>query len=244
METELLKARIYDIADICEKNNRPKFMGFLSLEEASLAEKLLSKRNIMYKLWGGYDDAQRRSLGCFPDWCEETHFPIKAITFNYRKANKLSHRDFLGSLMALGIKRETVGDILIEDGRAVAFVSEEIAEYIIQEVKKVGRIGVEPLIGFTLPLPQIGTLAEFSETVASLRLDCVVSALTNVSRARACEKIVEGTVSVNSERTEKTTRIICDGDVLTVRGSGKFIILSTFDRSRKGRIILKYKKYI
>ncbi len=244
METELFIARVNDTADICERTGKPKFMGFLSVEESVLANKLLSKRNIRFKLFGGYDDAERLVLCCLPDWLEDTDFPIVPITFEFRKSDKLGHRDFLGSLMALGIKRETVGDILIGDGRAVVFVLSEISDYILSEVRKIGKIGVLVKSGYDDPLPQKSELKEFSETVASLRLDCVVSALAAVSRSIANEKINLGLVAVNSVTVVKPTKFVSDGDIVTVRGSGKYIIESTADLTKKKRTILKYKKYI
>lgn len=244
METELFIARIGDIADICEKTQRPKYMGFLSPEQSVLAEQILSKRNIKFGFFGGYEGADRVFLGCFPDWMESYEYPITAITFSYRTSDKLSHRDFLGSLMALGIKRETVGDILIEEGRAVAFVADEITDYILSQIEKIGRTGVELKKDYKEPLPSRGELREFTETVASLRLDCVVAAAGKLSRNIANEKISNGFVSVNSVTVEKSTKFVSDGDILTVRGIGKFIISSSDGRTKKDRVVLKYKKYI
>lgn len=244
MESELFVARVGDTADICERTGRPKYMGFLSAEQCVLAYRLLSKRTVDFALFGGYDNAERQVLGCFPDWMGEKGFPVDAITFTYRKSDILHHKDFLGSLMALGIKRETVGDILTEEGRAVVFVLDEITDYILTEVGKIGRIGVTAQKGFSEPLPQKNSLKEFTETVASLRLDCVVSAIAGISRAVATEKINDGFVSVNSVTAQKNTKFVADGDIITVRGSGKFIIDTTSDRTKKDRIILKYKKYV
>lgn len=244
METELLRARIDDTADICERTGRPKYLGFLSCEEAVLAQKTLEKRSVSFELSGGYNGAERVMLGCFPDWMDEAEFPIQAITFTYRKTDILRHRDFLGSLMSLGLKRESVGDILIEEGRAVVFTADEIADYVIAQTEKIGRVGVKAEKGYTFPLPQRDALAEFSETVASERLDCVVAALAGISRGTAAQKIAEGTVSVNSVVCEKATKTVAQGDVVAVRGKGKFVIDSLEDRTRKNRIVLKYKKYI
>ena len=244
METELFIARVGDTADICERTSRPKYMSFLSAEQAVLASGILSKRGVDFALWGGYDTAERCVLGCFPDWMEEKTFPVTPITFSFRKSDVLRHKDFLGSLMALGIKRETVGDILIENGRAVVFVLDDIADYILSEVSKIGRIGVTLFSGFEEPLPQRNELKEFTETVASLRLDCVVSAIAGISRGLATEKINNGFVAINSVTVEKSTKSVTDGDIITVRGSGKFIIDASTDRTKKDRIILKYKKYV
>lgn len=244
MEQEFLVARISDTADICERNNTPKFLGFLSEEESVLAERVLEKRNVRFSLFGGYSNAKRKILGCIPEWAEDISFPISALTFTFRKENSLGHRDFLGSLMALGIKRETVGDILVEEGRAVIFVLDEISDYVINEIDKIGRTGVKITRGFEDNLPQSDTLTEFSDTIASERLDCVVASLSNSSRNSAVEKISFGLVSVNSQVIEKSTRTVLAGDVITIRGKGKFVIDSITEKTRKNRIILRYKKYV
>ncbi len=244
MEERLFYARIDDTVQISERTNKCKYMGFLSPEQSAAAKAYLDKRNVRYGFFGGYDDAQRVMLGCFPEWASGDDYPITAVTLSYRKTDKLSHRDFLGSLMGLGLTRESVGDILSEEGRAVVFLSEDIAEYVISQLSKIGRTGVRALKGYKGELPESSKLAEFSSTVASLRLDCVVSALAGLSRNDANEKIGQGTVSVNSFITEKNTLTVNKGDVIAVRGKGKFIIGSLDGRTRKDRVVLNYKKYV
>ncbi len=246
METDLLKARIADTADLCARTSSLKFLGFLSLEESLLADSILGKRNIKYSLFGGYDSAERVMLGCFPDWaeCDEDYFPITAVTFNYRKADKLSHRDFLGSLMGLGIKRESVGDILVEEGRAIAFVTDDILKFVLTQTEKIGRTGVTVSEGYTMPLPQKGELKDFSVTVASPRIDCVVAALAGMSRKTALEKITAGEVSINSVVCDKPTLQVNAGDAVTIRRKGKFLIDSFGNKTKKDREVLNYKKYV
>ena len=246
METDLLKARIEDTADLCEKTSSFKFLGFLSLEESLLADKILKNRGVKYSLFGGYDSAERVILGCFPDWaeCEDNYFPITAVTFNYRKVDKLSHRDFLGSLMGLGIKRESVGDILVEDGRAVVFLTSDILKFVLTQTEKIGRIGVTLCEGFRSPLPQKGELKSFSVTIASPRIDCVVAALANVSRNMASDKILASEVSINSVVCEKSTLQVNAGDAVTIRRNGKFLIDSFGNKTKKDRVVLNYKKYV
>lgn len=244
MDSKVLVDRIHDTADICERNNIPKFLGFLSEEECVLAERTLLKRNINFALYGGYDDAKRKVLVCYPDWTESIDYPITVLSFSYRKEDVLHHRDFLGSLMALGLKRETVGDILIEEGRAVVFLLSEIADYVMSEISKIGRTGVKISVGFDGFLPVSDTLNEFTETIASERLDCVVSALAGISRNESNEKITLGLVAVNSQIISKTTKQVVSGDVISIRGKGKFIIDSVTEKTRKNRIVLRYKKYV
>lgn len=244
METEILKARIFDTADICERTRKPKFLGFLTKEESVYAQLALKSRNTEYSFFGGYSEAERVMLGCFPEWDEDRVFPVNSVTFIYRKSDKLTHRDFLGSLMALGITRESVGDILSEDGRTVAFVRDDVLNFIISQIYKIGRVGVEVKKGHTLPLPERKAPMRLSSTIASERLDCVVAALCSVSRAAALEKIESGLVSVNSVICEKSTKIISEGDILSVRGNGKFSIKSMGCKTHKNRIVLQYEKYV
>lgn len=243
MDSALFYARIDDTANICERTNRCKYLGFLSVEQAAAAKTYIGKRNVRYSFWGGYDQAQRVMLGCFPEWAQGDEFPITAVTIKYRKADSLCHRDFLGSLMGLGLNREAVGDILIEEGKAVVFLSEEVVSFVVSQLEKIARTGVQVSIGFEGKLPEGDTLTELSTTVASERLDCVVAALAGISRNTASEKISQGLVSVNSFVTEKLTLSVKEGDVIAIRGKGKFIISSLDGRTRKNRVILNYKSY-
>ncbi len=243
MESDILVARISDTYDIAQKTGKPKFFGFLSREQAALAEKTLKNHNADFLLYGGYSEAERVMLCCLPDWCNEADFPICAVTFKYRNEDRLSHRDFLGSLMALGITRESVGDILVETGRAVVFLKEEICGFVISGTQKIGRVGVVAENGYKSPLPQTDKLITATATVSSLRLDCVVGALIGASRSKVGEMIEAGLVTVNSLVCDKLTKQVTEGDTVSVRSKGKFIIIDTNGKTRKDKIILEFKKY-
>ncbi len=244
MDSEFFTARVDDAVCHSARNKAPKFLGFLTPQEAAIADSILKKQCAKYLFYGGYGGAERQFLACLPDWCDNPDFPIVPLTFRYRVSDKLSHRDFLGSLMALGITRESVGDILVEDGRAVVFVTEDVLRYITEQITKIGKVGVTVTEGFSEPLPSRGTLADFTVTAASLRLDCAVAALTGVSRSRAAELIENDLVFVNSLCCNKLTKCISDGDKITVRGRGKYIIDAVSEHTRKGRVIINFKKYI
>jgi len=244
MKENLFLARISDTVDLSLKTSVPHYFGFLTEEEIASAEIFLKKISCNFSFFGGYDDAQRKVLCCYPDWCENPDFPITPITVNFNSSYSLTHRDFLGSLMALGITRESVGDILTENGRAVIFLRNEVLSFVLTQIEKIGRVGVELEKGYKEPLPITKRLKSFSETVSSARLDCVVSAVCGVSRNSAVAAIEGARVLVNSVCTEKPTKNIVKGDSITVRGKGKFLIDSLEDRTKKGRIILKYSKYI
>lgn len=243
MDSELLPARIKDLICLCEKTSNLKFLGFLTPDEAAVAVKQFKQKDD-YRLFGGYVGAERTVLAILPEWCDTPVYPITAFTFTYRKCDQLTHRDFLGALMALGITRETVGDILVEEGRAVVFVLSEMSEFISSQIEKVGRVGVKISKGFREPLPSLGKKQTFSTTVASTRIDCIVAALCGFSRKEACEKIYDGLVSVNSLCCQKTTQTVNSGSTVTVRQKGRFDIVDCNEYSKKGRIILRYNRYI
>lgn len=243
MDTNILLPRVKDTIDSVFQTNKPKFLGFLSVEEAVFVDKYLNNQNVKYSFYGGAEGCERTYLGCFPEWLCEPNFPITTLAFTFREIDTLTHRDFLGALMALGLKRETVGDILIENGRAVVFLNKDIADFVVQNLTKVGNVGVTAEFSNEQNLPKRDVLKESSVTVASLRLDCVVSVLVNCSRKSAVTMIESGFVSVNSVVCEKTTKLISCGDVLSIRRKGKFKITSTNQKTKKDRIILVYKTY-
>ena len=243
MDQKLFDARIRNTAEICIRTEKPKFIGFLSETEAAKAQELLQGADCKISFFGGYEGAERVILACLPSWCEQTDFPLRAVTFAFPSAYTLTHRDVLGTLMSLGLKRETVGDILIEPGRAVVFATAEICPYMEEQVEKIGGVGVKATPGFCDPLPEGDAPIDCTATTSSGRLDCVVAALCGFSRNRASEAITAGMVAVNSLVCEKTTRNIASGDKITVRGKGKYRIDSMDGRTKKDRMILHYKKF-
>lgn len=248
MDTLALTARFNDAVKLCQNKDIPKFLGFLSEDEVGYIGLLAKKNNISVVFYGGYEDAQRRYAGFFPSRMRDEEnfdlFQISALSFIFRKSDILTHRDFLGSLMALGIERDTIGDILVENGRAVVFLNSKIANFVQNNITKVGRTGVLVEFDYTLPLPQKSVLKEITFTVASPRIDAVISALIGVSRTSACELIESGMVVVNSVTVEKSTTLVLSGAVISIRRYGKFNITQIGGTTKKGRIIIKASKYI
>ncbi len=244
MDTELLRARVTDLRDACMKSGAPRFMGFLSSEEAEYV-KSIPQYNTSFVFFGGADDCERVFVCVSPEGFEVSNsaYPISALTFSFRKEDILTHRDFLGSFMSLGIKRETVGDILTENGRAVAFVSKDVARYITEQTTRVGRVGVTVSQGFDCPLPPRKEKIKKTVTVASSRLDCVVAALINTSRGTAADLLADRLVCVNSVITDKATKLIVGGDKISIRGYGKYNVLSVDGTTRKGRTVLIAERY-
>ena len=244
-EKEYLKARLSDSVRQVLNRNVPKFVGFLDESGAAVGVQAARNAQVKYMLYGGYEGAEKVFFGAFPDWCEPEaeQFPIVKLKIVNKGKRILSHRDILGALMSQGIERDTVGDILPDEKNSVVFVSVTIAEHIIANVSKIADCGVEITVDESDYLPRSTDFTELTDTVASLRLDCVIAAITGVSRGKATEFVESGMVAVNGLEMIKVSREISVGDVLTVRRKGRFIIDSAADVTKKGRIVLKYRKY-
>lgn len=243
-DQKLLLSKLKDGIALSQK--RPWFLGFLSEEEAAVcSDSLKWEKNLQYAFFGGYEDAERKVLGLFPDFLspEEALFPLTALTFTYREEAALSHRDFLGSFMALGIERSTVGDILTGQGIAIAFVRSEIADFMERNLQKIGREGVKLSKGINAPLPAAHEFETLSGVVASDRLDCMVAFLCRTGRSKAAELIASGLVARNHRETLSVSEKLREGDILSIRKHGKFIIDRLGPLTAKGRLTVSCRKY-
>ena len=240
-----LIAQLNDGIDLCLTRQKPYFMPFMSERKQALLLSELKKAYFdNYLFFGGYGNSERKMLGLFFDEPSESSFPISAIEFSFRKCDKLTHRDFLGSLMSLGIERETVGDILVEDGRGVVFVKTELSDYVKSQISKVGRIGVKVADADLSKLPQGRGFEEKTYIVSSLTLDNIVAAVCKLSREKTRTVIMSDSACVNFEETKNVSLNLKENDVFTIRGKGKFVLKSILGTTGKGRIrisVIHYK---
>ncbi len=242
-DKQLFYAKLDDAVSLCLQRQKPYFFSFLTEEEQALAEQYFRSVHFeSFSFWGGYPASERKVLGLFFDDAEPD-FPVSAVQFTFRKTDKLSHRDFLGSLMSLGIERQTVGDILAEDGRAIVFVKSEIKDYICSQITKVGRVGVTISDAYINDLPQGRGEVEQACTVSSMRLDSIVAAAAGLSREKAKSLIVSGNVSINHLVCQKISHTVREGDKLTIRGKGKYTISGVFGETKKHRIKISIIHY-
>lgn len=239
----LIKAKLSDAVEMMELKNIPSFLGFLNEREFSTCKSILEKRKIKYFYFGGYESADRVYIAVLPDWAESVEYPFCALKFSLKANKPLSHRDYLGTLMSLGVVRDKIGDILCFEDSAYAFVSESIAPFCIDNISCVGGVGVfveavEENIEFSPKFEEIRAV------VASDRADCVIGGITHLAREKAKSYILSGNVTVNHIVCESITQRIKTADVLSLKGYGKYIIDSIDDKTRKGRTVLICKKYI
>lgn len=245
-ENALLIARLDDIITASVKKQYPTFIGFLNEQQISVLTQHLKKSKVSnYRFFGGYENSDRCLLGIsFGDYIEDYYYPITGISFKYKPEYKLSHRDFLGSLMGLGLKREAIGDILTGDGYTVVFIKDEIKKYVLSQIQKIGSVGVvtEEWDNYTLPIKN--EFENISCTISSARLDNIVSALVGLSREKSATLIKQGLVFVNSVAVDNLSYTIKTGDKISIRGKGKFIVGDFSGLTKKGRLKLTVQKYI
>lgn len=248
-DDSLLEARVND-AFVSASEYRAKFIGFLDPDEAVQAQKIAESLKNAYEgctgvINGGYDEAERVFFGVFPPYSEPLteEFPIAAIKIRWRFA-KLNHRDFLGALLSLGIVRSKIGDIIVGDNECTVFAEKTVAAFIIQNLEKVGSAGVQCCISEERVTEREQNFKEIGGTVASKRLDCVVSALTGRSRSASTELIAGGLVSVNYEVHDENSFEIYESATVSIRGCGRFVVDKLGPQTRKGRFTFAARKFL
>lgn len=246
-EDKLLVSRARDALEISEKRFMVKSVGFLNLHQKRLIEQCVpAPPDMETEFYGGYVEAERTLFLCHPQYCEPCYGDLVTVfEITGRELDDLSHRDYLGSVLSLGIVRENIGDILCLDGRTYLYVRTEIAEYIEQNLKKIGNRGVRLKrceLG-EVQIPEKET-REVSGTVASLRLDSVLSLALGLARGKTAELIRSGRVSLNWEPTESVSAELKAGDMISVRGFGRIKLARVGGLSRKGRLGISVERYI
>ena len=238
-EDKLLLDKAYDAIKLSERRNIPRFLGFLNEHESLYLRQHLPK-SADIRFYGGYEGAVRLMLGAS---AEEESFPITALQFTYREQDVLRHRDFLGSLMALGIRRDTLGDILTGQGRTVIFVRDDIVPFLLSDVDKIGRVGVRIDHADVNDLPEPDDIEELMFTLSSLRLDAFVAACTHLSRDKAARLIKNELVTVDHVTETGISRQLKEEMTVTIRKYGKFVLTEQLGTSKKGKLRVAVRHY-
>lgn len=258
-EDNLLLANIEDKIEQSFNKNIMTNSRFLDLRQRALAENGCRKhKDLSFFFYGGYSEAER-TVGIFlPDYIKAENLSDLNIYFNENPEenplvllriikdsfSNLSHRDYLGSMMGLGIKRETIGDILVRDDGCDIVLLRSIVKFLEENLQKAGRgslstaiTGIDKII-----VPQQRT-QDFLCVVSSLRLDSAVSAAYNISRTLAAEAINKGVVSVNGLQMQKTDSKIAPCDKIVLRGKGKVVVKELVGETKKGRLKILFQKF-
>lgn len=243
-DEKLTESRIADLQRLCRRDFEGKFSDFLDGEQRRIVSEKCFVPDLNFAFFGGGEDCERVMYGVFPEWEEPCGFPIKVLEITH-KFGELSHRDYLGSILGLGIERSKVGDIFVSDMTAYVFLAESVSDFVANNLKKIGSKGV------SVKLRDLGTFSlpekkfkEIDAVCASMRLDAVVGAATGVSRKTAADMISSGLVKQNHREETNVSKTVSEGDLLSVRGYGRFIADKVGNETRSGRIHIKIKKYI
>ena len=241
-EDRLLLARLYDKLNHGAEREIFSCTAFLSPREQAMVKKLLPHVPLVF--FGGCDGAER-CMACYvPEYLPEDYLtsedgPAAAVRAVYYEKDALTHRDFLGSLMGAGIKRETVGDIYVSAGQCDILVTRQILPYLLEQWDSAGRTKLHLSV---IPLAEVQRPAvekrEIRDTVPSLRLDCLVGSAFSLARGPA------GRVAVNDLVCLKGDRQLQQGDRIAVRGLGKAALAQVGGTTRKGRLSVTLERWI
>ena len=238
-DSNLILAKLTDKINLYKKTNRPTYTNMLDPMELAKIQGLL--KDIPFVAFGGYEDAERKVVFIGDD---EIDFNEYITLIRIESVKSLSHRSVLGSILGLGIKREVIGDIIINENKCDVVVMKEISKFIVQNLDKVGRDKVKVEIK---DLEDIIKAKDTSKnmviTVASPRIDAIISACFGISRDLSAESIRREKVFLNHLEVGNASKQIKDGDVISVRGQGRIKIESIDGETRKGRIKIAVIRY-
>ena len=249
-EERLLLARAMDKLELARTRSVPGHTGFLSPQERVSVENLLNAcghpRHLFY---GGFEGAERTVCAFLPDWQEEDIWlegdcPIKAVRCTWSNGT-LSHRDFLGSILGLGLDREKIGDLLVGDGECHILALEDVADFLVMNLDQAGRVRLKTSAMELADLkPPEVKVKPIRDTVSSLRLDAVAAAGFSLSRGKAADLIASGKFQLNHRECLKPDRPVAEGDVMSCRGLGKCVLKEVGGPSKKGRIMILLERYV
>ncbi len=259
-EDKLLAAKLLDKIQFTNTKNKIENTDFLDGYEQKIAQKILINTSFSLSiLFGGYEEAERKMLFLFPekleslmqDPLEENKAILEKIkVISIKLPNELQgqyhHRDYLSALMKLGLKREKIGDILVNEKGADILVQTEIVPYLLTNLQQLTRFQKSDILQKTIKeLDKIPVLKEtMTILVSGLRLDAVVSELAHISRTKANEIIEKEKVLVNYETKIKNATSLKEGDLLTIRGKGKFQIGEVVYKTSKGNLKVMVEKFV
>lgn len=248
-EDRTLLAKVWDKINAGIRKNIIASTCFLTAREQEMCRYLFGDVPGL-TAFGGYEGAERKMLVYLPEYLDESALtdadsPLVCLRAEFYEGDSPTHRDFLGALMGAGIARETVGDICISDGSCDFLVTQQVAPYILQNLASAGRtkLRIHPvsLTDIQVPEPEV---KEIRDTLASLRLDSVISSGFRIGRSLAAQYISAGKAAIDGLPCEKPDKIVAEGVKISLRGSGKIKLASVNGQTKKGRISVVIHRYV
>ena len=247
---DMITKRFEELAQRAYRENRFVFTDFLDMSQLSGFYDM--ERDLSYagtKVFGGTEGCERCMVrfGSPESAGYEEEFPIELLRVSpiqKKFSDALTHRDFLGSVIGLGLERTKIGDIVVKDNEAYIFVSDSISDYIIETLGKVKHTTVKVSRCIDIPEEIAPKLTEESIIVSSNRLDAIIAKVYNLSRDTAVKCISEGRVYINGREMTGNAKSLKAGDTVSVRGKGKFIFDAEGGTTRKDKLYISIKRYI
>ena len=254
-DDKILLSQILDKIEFSNQREKLENTDFLDMYQISLVKTFMKKIEFEnYIFYGGFENSERKVLIIFPEKYNKSMIeknyskiikPIR-ISLGDEEKGKYTHRNYLGGIVKLGMKREKVGDILVSNDGADILVKEETAEALAKELETLTRfenakieiINLEDLRKQEIKVEEIKII------VPSLRLDNFVSDLAKTSRSKASQIIDSERVFINGQNETKVSKQVKLGDVITIRGKGRFVVKEFCGNTRSGRIVVKVEKYV
>lgn len=242
-ETPITFDRLMELAAQADRLSRCRFTPFLTPPEAELAQAAARRTRVEVALSGGYDGAERQMARFTPPFVQEEPFPLTALEITWPHQDAPGHRDLLGAVMGLGLRRSRVGDIALEGEHAWLFVEATLAQTVAQGLTEAGRTRLSLRVAEALPALAAPQGEEIRFTVQSARLDAVIADGFHLSRGDAAELVTAGAVKLCHAPTLRPDARVDVGDTVSVRGYGRLRIEEIGSPTRKGRLPVQVTRF-
>ena len=252
-DEKLILSKVMDKINFCETRNRIQVTDFLDLGQKQLICNFLNSQKVNnYIFYGGFEEAERVLVVFYPEKLEELiqnisfneYIKVIRITLPNENKGKYTHQNYLGALMKLGLKREKIGDILVDENGADIIIKEDILKFLVTNLPQLTRFQKAKIEEIKLEELRKAIIKKekITITVSSMRIDNIVAELAKCSRNKANELLEQERVFVNYEVITKPTKQIKEEDKITIRGKGRFEIKQIVGNTRKGRIMVDVEK--
>lgn len=248
-EEFMLQKRFLELSRIAYQRGIVTYSDFLNLNELDILHTMpKNELATRYETFGGYNDSERQMAAFLPDALYYTHFyPIQILKIEplqKKFSEDLTHRDYLGAILNLGIDRSKIGDILVLDRLAYLFVQESLADFICSDLTRIRHTSVMATVEDSQNFSYTPNYEEIKGNVASVRLDSLLAIAFGSSRSRLVNLIEGGKVFANGKLMTTNSYPVKEGDIISVRGMGRFKYNGILSQSKKGRYFVSLHKYI